>query len=110
MIQLTDLDPVTIPINTTTSDPIECGAKVPICIVMPAAFTGTAVTIQSSFDGSSYQTVYVGGSDYTVSVAASKNVPLIGLYLAHARFIKIVSNATETTARAFSIITRRGDK
>lgn len=96
----------TIANGETTSGAVYVGAKAPVALVMPAAFTGTAMTFQGSADGVTYQAIEPNGAAYSVTVAASKNVPLIGAYFAGFPWIKLVSGSAEAAARSVGIQTR----
>lgn len=94
----------------TTSGAVWVGGKVPVALQMPAAFTGTAVTFLGSVDGVTYQAIEPGGAAYSVSVAASKTVPLVAVYFAGFAYLKLVSNAAEGAARNVVVMKRAGDK
>lgn len=83
------------------------GAKVPLNLQMPSAFTGASVSFQGSPDGVTYQAINIGGSAYTEVVAASKNVDLDGNALAAFPFLKIVSASAEGGDRVIIVATRR---
>ena len=95
----------TIPNGQTVSDPIAVHSSL-IGIVMPAAFTGTAISFQGSADGVTYQPVYNdSGSLASVVVAASRAIGLdaFALALAPWAYIKLVSNAAEAAVRAIQL-------
>ena len=79
----------------TVSSAVCISDHLPVALQMPAAFTGTAVSFTGSFDGSTFQPVYVGGSLYTELVAAGENVVLDPSMFYGFRQIQVVSNATE---------------
>lgn len=83
------------------------GAKVPISLQMPAAFTGASVSFQGSQDNVTYQQIYSGGAAYSEVVAASKDVALDGNVLAGYPYLKIVSASAEGADRAIIVFTRR---
>jgi len=98
----------TIASGQTVGAAFYVGAKVPTVLRMPAAFTGTAVSFQGSLDNVTYQQVYLGGSAYSETVAASKDVVLDQSALAGFPYLKIVSNAAEGGDRSIEATTRRG--
>lgn len=100
----------TIASGQTVGAAFYVGAKVPVALVMPAAFTGANISFQGSHDGSSYQAIYNGGADYSVPVAASKNVVLNASVFAGFPFLKLVSDAAEGADRSVTVVTRAGDR
>lgn len=91
----------TIASAASLSGPVCVGAGVPLAVQMPAAFTGAELTFQGSVDGTTYQNVVDGGSEVSVTVAASQNVPLPASVLAAFTFIKLRSGtAAVPTAEA----------
>ncbi|MGE0755273.1 MAG: hypothetical protein AB7L92_08970 [Alphaproteobacteria bacterium] len=99
----------TISSSGTTSGAIDLSGATLCGIILPAAITGTAISLQMSNDDSgTFVTVQDGaGSDLSLSVAASKYVPISNLALvAGLRFIKLVSNASEGAERVITLVTR----
>lgn len=96
----------TIANGQTESSAVYVGAKAPVALVMPAALTGTTMTFQGSHDGVTYQAIEPSGAAYSVTVAASKNVPLIAAYFAGFPWIKIVSGSAEAAERSVRVQTR----
>ena len=78
--------------------------RVPLAILIPAAFTGTSVKFQASTDGSNFFTVYNAGGDYEATVTTSKYVTLNKAIMDSVKYIKLVSTSTETAARTITII------
>lgn len=97
----------TIANGQTTSDAVNCGDKPPVMLRMPAAFTGTSLTFQGSQDGVTFQEIDAGGSAYSVTVAASKDIALDPLKFGGARFIKLVSGSAEGADRAVIVVCSR---
>ncbi len=77
--------------------------------IIPAAFTGTSISLQTSntLDGT-YVTVQDGaGADLTFAVTVSRFIPIPNLSLtAGLRFLKVVSNATEASSRVIVLAAR----
>lgn len=90
--------PVVIAENGTTSGAANLFDKVLCGVFCPAGVVGTALTflVATTVDGT-YVAVQDGeGADYSVTVAASKYVPVDPAKFVGCRFIKIVSDASET--------------
>lgn len=95
----------TIANGQTTSDAINCLGKSIVGLIMPAAFTGTTLTIQSSFDGSTFKDAYDGfGNQITINVGTSRHIHLsCGDFLA-TKYIKLVSGSSEGAEREITVI------
>lgn len=98
---------VVIANGATVSGALHLGGSTLIAVVMPAAFTGVALTFQTSHDGTTYQTLVDGaGAAVTCTVAASQNVSL-GTGRAHIigwPYVKVVSGAAEGAARTLILV------
>lgn len=99
----------TIANGGTVSTAVPLNGGLPVCLQMPAAFTGTSVSFQGSFDGSAFQAVYVSGAAYSETVAASKMIVLDSTMFLGFKEIKVVSGSAEGGARAIGVILRGGD-
>jgi hypothetical protein len=76
-------------------------------IVFPAAMTGTAVTFDFSFDGSTWvDVVETDGTEvsYTVSAGNVTRVDPSGWAFATAGFVRVTSDGTETADRNIQLI------
>ena len=76
-------------------------------IVFPAAMTGTAVTFDFSFDGSTWvDVVETDGTEvsYTVSAGNVTRVDPSGWAFATAGFIRVTSDGTEAADRQIQLI------
>jgi len=76
-------------------------------IVFPAAMTGTSVTFDFSFDGSTWvDVVETDGTEvsYTVSTGNVTRVDPSGWAFASAGFIRVTSNGTEAADRNIQLI------
>lgn len=97
-----------IAISTTTSAEFDLEDYSLVGLVMPAAFTGTAVTFTcAATSGGTFNQVDTdSGAQLSWTVAAARSVqpatPLGGF-----RFCKIVSGSTETAARTISLVLGR---
>jgi len=74
---------------------------------MPAAFTGAAITIQSSHNDGTYQALYnTGNTALSITVGTSRTYNIAPIDFAGVRFLKIVSGSAEGAARTIGLITR----
>jgi hypothetical protein len=101
----------TIASGQNTSDEIDLSGTDLCGIEFPAAMTGATMKIQmASASGGTFKTVQkdeVGGGDYTITVTASKYVPITNLaVVAGLRFIKLVSASNEAADRSIVLATR----
>lgn len=80
---------------------------VPVALFIPSAITGTTVTFKgSAVAGGTLQTVYSGGSDYTVTIAASKLVELdYNKFLGLAE-IQIIAGSAQNADRTIGVLQR----
>lgn len=100
-----NLTNVTIASSGTVSTGIQLQSnRVPVAIVMPAAFSGTSVTFQASFDDAVYVPIHDEATLYTVNIGANRHVGLKRVPMDGVRFIRIVSTSTETAARTIGVI------
>lgn len=98
---------VTIAISTTTSEAIDLGSLGFVGIILPSAFTGTAITFTGSIDNSTFTALYnSNNSAYSIAVSASRYYMLNPADFMGSRYIKLVSNATEAAGRTITVITR----
>lgn len=98
----------TIASSGTTSGAVDLGVACPVGLTMPAALTGTAITFLVSNDNSNYVALYDYDTAAAVSITfvASKAFNLPTRIFAGWRYLKIVSNGTEGSSRAFLISSR----
>lgn len=75
-------------------------------IVMPAAFTGAALTFEVSHDGTTYQELYWNDIAYSVTVAAAKNVSLTMNAFWPWQYVKVKSDSAEGAERTLTLILR----
>jgi hypothetical protein len=91
----------TIAISTQTSTAISCGGLVLCGILLPAAFTGTALTFFASNDGTNFFQIYNTTSGTALSYTVTQ-----GTYCAidpkdfqGVQYLKIKSGSSEAAAR-----------
>jgi hypothetical protein len=98
---------VTIPANSTTSGIFDCCGVTLKTIIMPATFTGTQISFQVSPDGSTFYDYY-NINNALVSISCTQNraygIGAIDFY--SIKYLKIVSNATESADRVFTFLTK----
>ncbi len=101
-------DVATIANGGTVSGEIDLQGRGVVMLILPAAFTGTAITFQSSTtSGGTFQAVYsVANAAMSVTVTQGRNYGIDPADLLGARFLKLVSNAAEGAARTITIVTR----
>lgn len=97
----------TIANGQTDSAAFYVGAKIPISLQMPAAFTGATVSFQGSQDNVTYQVINSAGAVYSEPVTQGKDVALDGNILAAYPYLKIISASAEGADRAIVVVTRR---
>jgi hypothetical protein len=90
----------------TTSQSLDLSGSCLVGIQMPTAFTGTAVTFNVSADGVNFYPMYSGASAYSLTVAASRYILIPAADFAGVRYLQVVSNATEGSARALTLAVR----
>ncbi len=93
--------------QTTSAEVDLCGTQL-VGLYVPAAITGTSVKLLAApVSGGTFVTVQSSGADFTLTVAASKYVPIENLaVVAGLRFIKLVSASTEAADRVITLSTR----
>lgn len=98
----------TIASSGTASAAVDLGGLTLCGLYVPATFTGTALTFQTSLTlGGTYVAVLddAGGS-LTRTVAQGKYLPLDPSIFAGIQFLKVVSGSTEGAARDIILISR----
>ncbi len=91
--------------GTTTPNLTMEPNQVPLAIVIPAEFTGTALTFMASAtDGGTPVPLYNEGTLYSVTVAPGRYVSLNPAVFASVKYLRVVSNAAEAAARDLVIV------
>ena len=98
----------TIAASGTTSTPIWLKGFELTGIVIPATFTGTAITFQASLDGVNYYTLKntYSGAAVSYTVTTSSFYAIAPADFAGVNYIKIVSGSTEGSTRTLNLATR----
>ena len=95
--------------NATNSSAVQCDGLLLSGIVFPAAMTGTAVTFDFSFNGTTwYDVVETDGTEvsYTVSAGNLVRVDPSGWAFASSGYIRVTSNGSEAADRNINLIFR----
>jgi hypothetical protein len=103
--QLRLSDAVVIATSGTTSTSILFqGNRVAIAVITPSSLTGTSFTFQVSVDDSTYVNLFDEGSAYTLSAAGSRFIALKRQPFEGVRYLRIVSNLSESANRTIIIV------
>jgi len=103
-----DYETVTIAESGTVSTAIQLDGVVPIGIIIPAAFTGTAMKFQFSHDDSTYTALYnTSGSEVSITVGTSRWIGLDKEDFIGAKSFKCVSGSSEAAERTVTIVMMR---
>lgn len=98
---------VSIANGQTVSGAIDLQGLVICQIIMPSAFTGTAITFQSSINDGTYQALYnSANTQMSITVATSRSYNIAPTDFAGCRFLKLVSGSAEGGSRTIGIVTR----
>lgn len=107
---------VTILSGASISDVIPTGARVPIGIVMPAAWTAANLTFQASADGgTTWVNLYTSdGTELTVTASTSRYITLDPNTWVGVNHLKIRSGTSgsavnQSADRALTLVTRTGN-
>ena len=101
------IDPIqtTIASGQTESSPIDVYGTTLKTIFLPSAFDGTSITFQVSYDGTTYYDYYnVDNQAVTVTCSANRAYGWLANDFYSIRFLKLVSNATESADRIITLI------
>lgn len=95
----------TIPISTTTSAVIPLNGFSLVGILLPAAFTGTALTFTVSVDGTNFFPLKstTSGSTLTYTVGQGNYYAIDPVAFYGVEFLKIVSGSSEAAARILTL-------
>lgn len=97
----------TIANGATISDGIPLLSGTITGLILPAAFTGTALTFQVSQDGSTYTALYDSSNTAeSMTVAQGRAYSVNPAVFAGWQYAKVVSNAAEGASRAVMLVVR----
>lgn len=103
----TDSTECVIASSGTVSTAVDLHGHNLVGCVMPAAFTGTAITFQGSQEGTTFTDLYdTAGSALSITVAADRFILFTPSDFAGVRFIKLVSGSSEGAERTLTLIHR----
>ena len=98
---------VTIANGATVSNAIDLAEMVVVAIQTPSALTSTTFTLQGSSDNSTFAAITnFDGTDYTITVAASKYIVLALYELVGVRYLKVVAGSAEAAERNIILMVR----
>lgn len=106
------LTTATIAESASLSSGVNLRDSVVVGIIMPSSWTTADITLQASYDGTTYYDVYnMDGDEYTITASASRIIVLSPLEIQWARYIKIRSGTastpvTQSAARSINLISR----
>ncbi len=100
--------PAVIALNGTVSAAIHLGGLVPCGILLPAAFTGVALTFQASVDGITYVVLKstTSGTSLSYTVAQGTFCAVDPKDFYGVNYLKIVSGSSEGAARTLNVALR----
>lgn len=99
--------PTTIHSGNTTSDIVDLSDLAMTGIIIPIAFTGTAITFNGSMDNINYYPLYnTAGTQLSITVAPDRWIEFTPGDFCAVRYLSFVSNATEGADRNLIIVTR----
>lgn len=99
---------LTIPASGTTSNALYLKGFELSGILLPATFTGTAVSFLASYDGTNFYPLKTTTAGTTLSYTVTQNTfaAIAPADFAGVLYLKIVSNATEAAARTLKLSIR----
>lgn len=103
-IQLTDTVTIASAGTVSTSIIMERN-RVPLAVIVPAAFTGTTIKFQASIDqGTTFFALYNEATEYSVTVSTSRYVALNPDVFQGVACVRLVSGSSEAASRTISVI------
>ena len=95
---------VVIPASSATSNALNCGGFTLVGLILPATFTGVAITflVCTTLGGSYSQLCDETGAPITITVAAGNAYAIDPKHLQGFQFIKLVSGSTESAQRTIT--------
>ena len=90
--------------GTTSTSIIMERNRVPLAVIVPAAFTGTSIKFQASIDQSTFFALYNEGTEYSVTVSTSRYVALNPDVFQGVACVRLVSGSSEAASRTISVV------
>lgn len=75
-------------------------------IITPSILASTSITFLASDDGTTFNPLYDEGTLYSVNVGASRHIALKPIVMHSAKFLKIVTSATEANGTVIQAVTK----
>ena len=98
---------LTIANGATVSDIVDVQGHGLVGIIIPAAFTGTTLTFQGSFDNNTFVAMYdSAGTELSVTVSTSRMISFCPSDFVSPRYLKIVSGSAEGAERIVELMFR----
>lgn len=97
---------LTIASGASTSSSVEIDDRLPVGLQMPSALTGTSYSVQVSYDGTTFATLYASGSAVSITHTNSAIERLVPADFAMAKHIRFVSDGTEGAGRTLTLWVR----
>lgn len=99
---LINITTVTIASGATTSGIINLYGTRLVGLILPAAMTGTKITVQGSVDGTNFYTLYtdLGATKTEITFTANAFVALQPSATLPTQYVRFVSGASESAARS----------
>ncbi len=103
---------VTIPASGSLSEALALRGMALVHIQMPGAWDAAALTFSTSADGTTYGSLKKGGTEYSITVAASDAQIIPRDDFAGVRFLKVRSGTAgtpvnQTAARTITLVLRK---
>jgi hypothetical protein len=98
---------VSIANGATVSSAIDLQGRGLVQVIMPAAFTGSAITFQASPDNVTFQALYnTANTALSMTVTQGRTYMISPSDLVGVRYLKLVSGSAEGAARTITLVSR----
>lgn len=99
-----DVEIMTIENGETVSDAIDLHGTTIAGLTLPAAFTGTTLTFQASYNGVDFVPIHDGiSADFSITIVPDRYIPIDPSLFYGIRWLKIVSGSIEVSDRIIVI-------
>ncbi len=111
MANFAEVTYIDVTISSSGTDSTEAdlsNGRTLVGVIMPATFTGVALTFSvSDASGGTYNVLYgTDGNAYSYTVAAARHIALDPAVFAGVRYLKVISGSTELGARTVRLVVR----